>query len=142
MESERLQLMVNQNLNFLLNLASDWAVQLNMELSRGVDPTTRDASDTIRRRSSAASRSSSRTARQSSPLAPGRVRSLPPPADGAARQKVPSRPPRAVASSAPYPDSGFSPNPTVSSPNRLNPKFRIDSGFLEPMGEKCGKIRV
>ncbi len=47
---ERLQLMVNQNLNVLLNLASDWAVQLNMELSRGVDPTTRVASDTIRRR--------------------------------------------------------------------------------------------
>lgn len=35
MEFERLQLMVNQNLNFLLDLASDWAVQLNMELSRG-----------------------------------------------------------------------------------------------------------
>jgi hypothetical protein len=47
---ERLQLVVNQNLNFLLNLASDWAVQLNMELSRGVDPTTLVASDTIRRR--------------------------------------------------------------------------------------------
>jgi hypothetical protein len=43
-------LMVNQNLNFLLNLASDWAVQLNMELSRGIDPTTGLASDTIRRR--------------------------------------------------------------------------------------------
>jgi hypothetical protein len=50
MDFERLQLMVNQNLNFLLNLASDWAVQLNMELSRGVDPTTRVASDSIRRR--------------------------------------------------------------------------------------------
>jgi len=50
MDFERLQLMVNQNLNFLLNLASDWAVQLNMELSRGLDPTTRVASDTIRRR--------------------------------------------------------------------------------------------
>jgi hypothetical protein len=47
---ERIQLMVNQNLNFLLNLASDWAVQLNMELSRGIDPTTGLASDTIRRR--------------------------------------------------------------------------------------------
>lgn len=35
MDFERLQLMVNQNLNFLLDLASDWAVQLNMELSRG-----------------------------------------------------------------------------------------------------------
>ena len=50
MEFERLQLMVNQNLNFLLDLASDWAVQLNMELSRGVDPTTRVASDSVRRR--------------------------------------------------------------------------------------------
>ncbi|MFL6264406.1 MAG: carboxypeptidase-like regulatory domain-containing protein [Thermoanaerobaculia bacterium] len=50
MDFERLQLMVNQNLNFLLNLASDWAVQLNMELSRGLDPTTRVASDTVRRR--------------------------------------------------------------------------------------------
>jgi carboxypeptidase family protein len=35
MELERLQLMVNQNLDFLIDLASDWAVQLNMELSRG-----------------------------------------------------------------------------------------------------------
>ena len=35
MELERLQLMLNQNLNILLDLASDWAVQLNMELSRG-----------------------------------------------------------------------------------------------------------
>jgi hypothetical protein len=50
MDFERLQLMVNQNLNFLLNLASEWAVQLNMELSRGLDPTTNVASDTIRRR--------------------------------------------------------------------------------------------
>jgi hypothetical protein len=50
MDFERLQLMVNQNLNFLLNLASQWAVQLNMELSRGLDPTTNVASDTIRRR--------------------------------------------------------------------------------------------
>jgi hypothetical protein len=50
MDFERLQLMVNQNLNFLLNLASQWAVQLNMELSRGLDPTTNVASDTVRRR--------------------------------------------------------------------------------------------
>src|SRR5215203_5300523 len=35
MELERLQLMLNQNLNFLIDLASDWTVQLNMELSRG-----------------------------------------------------------------------------------------------------------
>jgi hypothetical protein len=50
MDFQRLQLMVNQNLNFLLNLASEWAVQLNMELSRGLDPTTNVASDTVRRR--------------------------------------------------------------------------------------------
>jgi hypothetical protein len=50
MDFERLQLAVNQNLNILLDLASDWVVQLNMELSRGIDPTTRLASDTIRRR--------------------------------------------------------------------------------------------
>ncbi len=35
MEMERLQLVLNQNLNILLDLASDWTVQLNMELSRG-----------------------------------------------------------------------------------------------------------
>lgn len=35
MELERLQLVLNQNLNILLDLASDWTVQLNMELSRG-----------------------------------------------------------------------------------------------------------
>ena len=35
MELERLQLMLNQNLSFLIDLASDWTVQLNMELSRG-----------------------------------------------------------------------------------------------------------
>jgi hypothetical protein len=42
--------MFNQNLNFLMNLASDWAVQLNMELSRGFDPSTGLASDGTRRR--------------------------------------------------------------------------------------------
>ena len=50
MDFERLQLMLNQNLSFLMNLASDWAVQLNMELSRGTDPSTGLASDSIRRR--------------------------------------------------------------------------------------------
>ncbi len=34
-EYERLRLMVSQDLSFLLDLAADWAVQLNMELSRG-----------------------------------------------------------------------------------------------------------
>ncbi|HYO15687.1 MAG TPA: carboxypeptidase-like regulatory domain-containing protein [Thermoanaerobaculia bacterium] len=38
MESERLRLMLSQNLDFLLDLASDWALQLNMELSRGANP--------------------------------------------------------------------------------------------------------
>lgn len=35
MEVERVRLMLTQDLNFMLDLASDWAVQLNMELSRG-----------------------------------------------------------------------------------------------------------
>jgi Carboxypeptidase regulatory-like domain len=52
MEFERLQLMVNQNLNFLLDLASDWAVQLNMELSRGGTVTSNGVlgDDKVRRR--------------------------------------------------------------------------------------------
>lgn len=36
---DRLQLMLSQDLNFLWNLAAEWALQVNMELSRGVDPT-------------------------------------------------------------------------------------------------------
>jgi hypothetical protein len=51
LEYQRLQLKLSQNLNILMNLASDWAVQLNMELSRGAtltgDPTSGDA---LRRR--------------------------------------------------------------------------------------------
>ncbi len=35
MEIERLQLMLTQDLKILLDLASDWAVKLNMEVSRG-----------------------------------------------------------------------------------------------------------
>ncbi len=35
MELDRLQLRVTQDLSFLLDLAADWAVHLNMELSRG-----------------------------------------------------------------------------------------------------------
>ncbi len=52
MEYERLQLMVNQDLNFLLDLASDWAVQLNMELSRsgGTSPSGSLGDDRVRRR--------------------------------------------------------------------------------------------
>lgn len=35
---DRLQLMLTQDLNTLLNLTRSWAIQLNMELSRGSDP--------------------------------------------------------------------------------------------------------
>lgn len=47
MEYERLQLNLNQNLNVLLDLGSDWIVQLNMELSRGGVDASREE---IRRR--------------------------------------------------------------------------------------------
>ena len=51
LDYQRLQLKLSQNLNVLMNLASVWAVQLNMELSRGAtltgDPTSGDA---LRRR--------------------------------------------------------------------------------------------
>jgi hypothetical protein len=50
MEYERLQLMVSQNLNVLLNLASEWTVQLNMELSRGGNLTADHSDDRLRRR--------------------------------------------------------------------------------------------
>lgn len=52
MELERLQLVLNQNLNVLLDLASDWTVQLNMELSRGgtFSSGTPIADDRVRRR--------------------------------------------------------------------------------------------
>jgi hypothetical protein len=51
-EYERLQLMLNQNLNVLLDFASDWAVQLNMELSRGGSVSSNGAltDDRVRRR--------------------------------------------------------------------------------------------
>src|SRR5690606_22993071 len=35
LELQRLQLMLTQDLNILLDLAADWAVKLNMEVSRG-----------------------------------------------------------------------------------------------------------
>ena len=52
LELERLQLMLTQDLNILLDLAADWAVKLNMEVSRGsvafgADPS---ADDQLRRR--------------------------------------------------------------------------------------------
>lgn len=37
MELDRLELMLTQDLNVLLNLSRNWAVQLNMELTRGSD---------------------------------------------------------------------------------------------------------
>lgn len=40
LEVERLQLMLTQDLNVLVDLASTWAVRLNMELSRGSTPYT------------------------------------------------------------------------------------------------------
>lgn len=47
-EYERLRLMVSQDLSFLLDLATDWALQLNMELSRGTAPA--QDPDELRRR--------------------------------------------------------------------------------------------
>jgi hypothetical protein len=38
MAFDRIQVTLSQDLNFLLNLASEWALQVNMELSRGLDP--------------------------------------------------------------------------------------------------------
>ena len=38
LEIERLQVMLTQDLNVLLNLSNDWAFKINMELSRGSDP--------------------------------------------------------------------------------------------------------
>jgi hypothetical protein len=43
---ERLQLMLSQDLNILMDLAGDWTVQLNMELSRGILPLVSTASST------------------------------------------------------------------------------------------------
>lgn len=42
LDSSRLQLMLTQDLNLLLDLAGDWAVKLDMELSQGLTPTERD----------------------------------------------------------------------------------------------------
>lgn len=48
-ELERLRLMVSQDLTFLIGLAADWAVQLNMELLRGSALSAADH-DTVRHR--------------------------------------------------------------------------------------------
>ena len=48
--SERLQLTVTQNLNILLDLAADWAFQVNMELSRGTSIYPTGSDGELRRR--------------------------------------------------------------------------------------------
>jgi hypothetical protein len=50
-EVERLQLLLTQDLNILFDLAAEWSVQLNMELSRGnASPVQTDDDDELRRR--------------------------------------------------------------------------------------------
>jgi len=50
-EVERLQVRVTQDLAFLRELAADWALKLDMELSRGASPYDLDSpDDEIRRR--------------------------------------------------------------------------------------------
>jgi hypothetical protein len=50
LEVERLELMLTQDLNILLGLATDMAVQLNMQLSRGSSPLAGADEDELRRR--------------------------------------------------------------------------------------------
>lgn len=53
LEIQRLQLMLTQDLNILLDLAADWAVKLNMEVSRGsvlFGSDAADSGDELRRR--------------------------------------------------------------------------------------------
>jgi hypothetical protein len=50
MELQRLQLMLTQDLNILLDLAADWAVKLNMEVSRGNPVSGSDIDDEELRR--------------------------------------------------------------------------------------------
>lgn len=47
---ERLQLLLTQDLNVLLNLAADWAVQLNMEVSRATSNHDLPGDDELRKR--------------------------------------------------------------------------------------------
>jgi hypothetical protein len=51
-EVERLQVMVTQDLAFLHELAADWALKINMELSRGSSPyaSASNEDDGIRKR--------------------------------------------------------------------------------------------
>ncbi|HEX5757775.1 MAG TPA: carboxypeptidase-like regulatory domain-containing protein [Thermoanaerobaculia bacterium] len=48
--TERLQMLVSQDLNVLLDLAAEWAVQLNMELSRGAGAAVDEDEESLRRR--------------------------------------------------------------------------------------------
>jgi hypothetical protein len=50
LELERLQVLLTQDLNLLLDLTKDWAVRLNMEVSRGSDPFGNPGDDEIRKR--------------------------------------------------------------------------------------------
>jgi hypothetical protein len=50
LEVERLELMLTQDLNILLGLAADMAVQLNMQVSRGSSPLAGADEDELRRR--------------------------------------------------------------------------------------------
>ncbi|HEX7184842.1 MAG TPA: carboxypeptidase-like regulatory domain-containing protein [Thermoanaerobaculia bacterium] len=49
-ELDRLRLMLSQDLNFMLDLAADWAVQLNMEVSRGPVRSDNSRDNDLRRR--------------------------------------------------------------------------------------------
>jgi hypothetical protein len=49
-EFDRLQLMLSQDLNFLWNLAAQWALQVNMELSRGTAPYLASSDTQLHRR--------------------------------------------------------------------------------------------
>jgi hypothetical protein len=49
-EVQRLQLMLTQDLNLLANVASNWAVRLNVELSRGATPYTLTEDDELRKK--------------------------------------------------------------------------------------------
>lgn len=47
---DRLQLMLSQDLSFLWNLAAQWALQVNMELSRGTAPALASTDNSLHRR--------------------------------------------------------------------------------------------
>jgi hypothetical protein len=47
---DRLQLMLSQDLSFLWNLAAQWALQVNMELSRGTAPSLASTDTALHRR--------------------------------------------------------------------------------------------